>query len=64
MQTFDQALYNHVVAGRVTLEEAIRVASSPHDFKLLLDSAGRRGTTMADVLDVPAPPDDDVAQAA
>jgi twitching motility protein PilT len=64
MQTFDQALYNHVVAGRVTLEDAMRVASSPHDFKLLLDAAGRRGTTMADVLDVPAPPDDDVAQAA
>jgi twitching motility protein PilT len=64
MQTFDQALYNHVVAGRVTLEDATRVASSPHDFKLLLDAAGRRGTTMADVLDVPAPPDDDVAQAA
>jgi twitching motility protein PilT len=64
MQTFDQALYNHVVAGRVTLEDAMRVASSPHDFKLLLDAAGRRGTTMADVLDVPAPPDDDVAEAA
>jgi twitching motility protein PilT len=64
MQTFDQALYNHVVTGRVTLEDATRVASSPHDFKLLLDAAGRRGTTMADVLDVPAPPDDEVAQAA
>ena len=64
MQTFDQALYNHVVAGRVTLEDAMHVASSPHDFKLLLDAAGRRGTTMADVLDVPAPPPADVAQAA
>jgi twitching motility protein PilT len=49
MQTFDQALYAHVVAGRVTVEDAVMVASSPHDFKLLLDSEGRRGTTMADV---------------
>jgi twitching motility protein PilT len=49
MQTFDQALYAHVVAGRVTVEDAVMVASSPHDFKLLLDAEGRRGTTMADV---------------
>ena len=49
MQTFDQALYGHVKAGRVTVEDALRVASSPHDFKLLLEAEGRRGTTMADV---------------
>jgi hypothetical protein len=33
----------------VTVEDAVMVASSPHDFKLLLDAEGRRGTTMADV---------------
>ena len=49
MQTFDQALYAHVVAERVSVEDALLVASSPHDFKLLLDAEGRRGTTMADV---------------
>jgi twitching motility protein PilT len=49
MQTFDQALFGHVKAGRVTFEDAMRVASSPHDFKLLMQSDGRRGTTMADV---------------
>ncbi len=49
MQTFDQALYGHVTAGRVTVEEALRVATSPHDFKLLLQSEGRKGTTMQDV---------------
>jgi twitching motility protein PilT len=49
MQTFDQALYGHLKAGRVTYEEAIRVASSPHDFKLLVQADGRRGTTMEDV---------------
>ncbi len=49
MQTFDQALFGHVKAGRVTTEEAMRVATSPHDFKLLLQSDGRKGTTMQDV---------------
>jgi twitching motility protein PilT len=49
MQTFDQALYDHVAGGRVSVEDALSVATSPHDFKLLLDSQGRRGTTMADV---------------
>ena len=49
MQTFDQALYTHVVAGRVSVEDALIAASSPHDFKLLLEAEGRRGTTMDDV---------------
>ncbi|HEY4428707.1 MAG TPA: type IV pilus twitching motility protein PilT [Solirubrobacteraceae bacterium] len=49
MQTFDQALFGHVKAGRVTFEDAMKVASSPHDFKLLMQSEGRRGTTMDDV---------------
>ena len=49
MQTFDQALYGHVKAGRVTFEDAMRVASSPHDFKLLMQAEGRGGTTMEDV---------------
>jgi twitching motility protein PilT len=49
MQTFDQALFEHVKAGRVAMEEALRVASSPHDFKLLMQADGRKGTTMADV---------------
>jgi twitching motility protein PilT len=49
MQTFDQALFGHVKAGRVTFEEAMRVASSPADFKLLMQADGKRGTTMEDV---------------
>jgi twitching motility protein PilT len=49
MQTFDQALFHHVKAGLVTVEDAIRAASHPHDFKLLLASDGRKGTTMDDV---------------
>jgi twitching motility protein PilT len=49
MQTFDQALFGHVKAGRVSFEDAMRVASSPHDFKLLMQADGRMGTTMEDV---------------
>jgi len=49
MQTFDQALFGHVKAGRVTYEDALNIASSPHDFKLLMQADGRKGTTMEDV---------------
>jgi twitching motility protein PilT len=59
MQSFDQALYEHHRHGRVTLEDALRGASSPHDFKLLVAADGRLGTTMADVPTIdaaPAPP--------
>ena len=35
--------------GRVTFDDAMKVASSPHDFKLLLQADGRQGTTMEDV---------------
>ncbi len=59
MQTFDQALFGHVKAGRVTFEDAMRVASSPHDFKLLMQADGRRGTTMEDVASAEANRDAD-----
>ncbi len=49
MQTFDQALFDHVKAGRVDIEQAMKAATSPHDFKLLLQADGRKGTTMADL---------------
>jgi twitching motility protein PilT len=49
MQTFDQALFNHVKAGRVDVDQALIAATSPHDFKLLLAADGQRGTTMNDV---------------
>ncbi len=49
MQTFDQALLRHYQAGRVSLEDALRVASSPHDFKLLIAADGRTATTMGDL---------------
>jgi twitching motility protein PilT len=44
MQTFDQSLFGHVREGLITVEEAVRAASSPHDFKLMLEAgAARRG---------------------
>ena len=49
MQTFDQALFDHVKAGRVDVEQAMQAATSPHDFKLLLAADGRKGTTMDDL---------------
>jgi twitching motility protein PilT len=51
MQTFDQALLHHHQAGRVSMDDALRVASSPHDFKLLVAAEGRTATSMDDVLD-------------
>lgn len=49
MQTFDQALYTHLSAGRITVEAAMAASTTPHDLKLLLAADGRKGTTMADV---------------
>ncbi len=49
MQTFDQALLRHYQAGRVSMEDALRVASSPHDFKLLVAADGRTSTSMEDL---------------
>jgi twitching motility protein PilT len=59
MQTFDQALLRHYQAGRVSMEDALKVASSPHDFKLLVAAEGRTSTTMEDVSDA----EDDVEAA-
>jgi twitching motility protein PilT len=51
MQTFDQALLDHYREGRVSFDDALQAASSPHDFKLLVAADGRRGTTMDDLAD-------------
>ena len=52
MQTFDQALYESVTSGMVSMQQAMRLASQPHDFKLLVAAHGRRSTSMRDL-----PPD-------
>jgi twitching motility protein PilT len=55
MQTFDQALLGHVQAGRVTMEEAVHAASSPHDFKLMVASDGQRSTSVEQLMESPDP---------
>jgi twitching motility protein PilT len=49
MQTFDQALLGHLQSGRVAMDVALKAASSPHDFKLLVAAEGHTSTTMDDV---------------
>ena len=49
MQTFDQALLKHVQEGHVSMEEALKAATHPHDFKLLVASDGQRATSMEQV---------------
>jgi twitching motility protein PilT len=41
MQTFDQHLLKHLQAGRITMADAMRVATSPHDFKLMVAASSR-----------------------
>ena len=56
MQTFDQALFAHVKAEKITREEALAMASTPQDFKLLLAAEGRVGTSMQDLESPPRCP--------
>jgi twitching motility protein PilT len=44
MQTFDQSLLKGVMAGLIDEETAVEVASSPHDFKLMLAAQGQRAS--------------------
>jgi len=50
MQTFDQALLKHVMAGTVDEKDAMEVASSPHDFKLMLEAQGQRASGIEQVI--------------
>jgi twitching motility protein PilT len=49
MQTFDQALLGFVTKGVISEEVAMETASSPHDFKLMLASQGRRASGIEQV---------------
>jgi twitching motility protein PilT len=53
MQTFDQALLYHVQQGRVAMDDALKAATHPHDFKLLVSSDGLRSTAVESVIDTP-----------
>lgn len=43
-------LLYHVQAGRVAMEDAMKAATHPHDFKLLVSSDGQRHTSVDAVL--------------
>ena len=51
MQTFDQSLLEHVTSGRVSEPTAMEYASSPHDFKLMLASSGRKASDLSQLID-------------
>jgi twitching motility protein PilT len=51
MQSFDQALLYHVQQGRVAMEDALKAATHPHDFKLLVSSDGLRSTSVESVIE-------------
>jgi twitching motility protein PilT len=51
MQTFDQALLGHVQQGLVSMEDALKAATHPHDFKLLVSSDGQRSTSVDQLMD-------------
>jgi twitching motility protein PilT len=51
MQTFDQSLFKHVMAGNIAEEIAADVATSPHDLKLMLAAQGQRASGVEQLLD-------------
>jgi twitching motility protein PilT len=44
MRTFDQSLLGYVMEGKIAEDVALRAASSPHDFKLMLAAGGQRAS--------------------
>ena len=55
MQTFDQALLKAVMAGKVEREVAFEAATSPHDFKLMLEAQGQRASGIEQVMQADEP---------
>ena len=49
MQTFDQALLKHYQEGTISMEEALKAATHPHDFKLLVAAEGQRSTSVEQI---------------
>jgi twitching motility protein PilT len=60
MQTFDQSLLAQVAAGRVSEEVAMGYATSPHDFKLMQASSGKRASDLSQLLGAEQPGGADV----
>jgi twitching motility protein PilT len=64
MQTFDQALLYHVQHERVSMEHALKAATHPHDFKLLVASDGQRSTSVESMGSPDSESDDEAVPAA
>jgi twitching motility protein PilT len=62
MQTFDQALLSLYQEGKISMDEALKAATHPHDFKLLVAAEGQRSTSVEQIYsadhsgDAPPPP--------
>jgi twitching motility protein PilT len=52
MQTFDQSLFYLFREGKISMERAMTTASHPHDFRLLVESEGRRSTSVDQLYEV------------
>jgi len=50
MQSFDQALREHVDGGRIAMDDAVVAASHPHDFKLLVAAEGNSASSIEQVI--------------
>jgi twitching motility protein PilT len=64
MQTFDQALLYHVQHDRVSMDDALKAATHPHDFKLLVASDGQRSTSVESMGSPEPEPEDEAVPAA
>ena len=49
MQTFDQALLRLYEDGTISMDEALKAATHPHDFKLLVAAEGQRSTSVEQI---------------
>ena len=64
MQTFDQALLGLFQDGTISMDEALKAATHPHDFKLLVAAEGQRSTSVEQIYssdrsdDAPPPAND------
>ncbi len=54
MRTFDQSLLGYVMEGKIAEDVALRYASSPHDFKLMLAAGGQRASGIEQLATEPA----------
>ncbi len=57
MQTFDQALLHHHQAGIISMEEALKASTHPHDLKLLIAAEGQRSTSVDQIYSADHSPD-------